>query len=131
MRRKRNAEGQIEFKIKFKLKMQQKSKLESDCQAKCQRTANVVLFDDCYNACEAEFEQQRMDTMRNVSTQVNSILNPGETVNKQKGSVSQGSRAGVYSQSNSQPSQEVCTKIFFKFTSIGILFYSKFRWKLR
>ena len=58
MRRKRNTEGQIEFKIKFKLKMQQKSKLESDCQAKCQRTANVVLFDDCYNACEAEFENK-------------------------------------------------------------------------
>ena len=92
--------------------MQQKSKLESDCQAKCQRTANVVLFDDCYNACEVEFEQQRMDAMRNVSTQINSLLNPGETVNKQKGSVSQGSRARVYSQTNSQPSQEVCTQIF-------------------
>lgn len=92
--------------------MQQKSKLESDCQAKCQRIANVVLFDDCYNACEAEFEQQRMDAMRNVSTQINSLLNPGETVNKQKGSGSQGSRARVYSQTNSQSSQEVCTQIF-------------------
>ena len=107
-RKKRNAGGQIEFKIKFKLKMQQKSKLESDCQAKCQRQANVVLFDDCYNACESEFEQQTMDAMRNLSTQVNSVLNPGETVNKQ----SQGSRARVYSQTNSQPSQEVCLRYF-------------------
>ena len=113
-RRKRNAEGQNEFKIKFKLRMQQKSKLDTECKTKCERTANVVLFDDCYNACEEQFEQQRVDAMKNVSTKINTVLNPGESINRHTGSDSQGTRARVYSQTNSQPSQEVCTQIFFR-----------------
>ena len=74
-RRKRNTGQSNQLKIKFKVKMPPLSKLETNCRTQCESTARVVLFDDCYSACEADVEKAR----RNVLEDVKVILSSGRS----------------------------------------------------
>ena len=133
VRGKRSAEASNELKVRFRFKMPAESRLHSDCKAKCDRTSSVVLFDDCYNNCEMKIEDQRVDTMRNVSARINSALNSAETVvshSQRQPTISRMSDTSMRSLSNNhkvQLSSDVCfSHIFETFNKISIIFINKY-----
>ena len=64
-RKKRSATGS-ELRILFKLRVAGSSKAQTRCNADCQATSDVMLFDECFEQCERNIEQQRVQMLQEV-----------------------------------------------------------------